>query len=400
MSPDQGCDPDPPTTDGPRIAMVPTVAHRKFDPNPYRGGNVPNQSSTPQTWRAHVRGTKRAQTARGGILGRQSLTTRTERGPLGPKARQRAEVVMRAPLARARGIGRLAPPSTGASLKALIHCAPRPARLADRFSRPAHSAGVWGCRPRLRAMGRALRRPRQGWMHNAGMADLVSRLPTSVASAPSLVDGIQVVLRDAIAQGILPKGYRLREMTLAAHFGCSSTPIREAIRRLEHDGLVKIYPRRGAEVISFSARDVAELYEVRLLLECHAIREGVMRQPSVGDLARVEALVEAQGRGLDDAASSNLDADFHEAITALAGNAVIAELVARTTRQIEAVQSRTDSTVRGGRAAAYEAHKAILQAVERGDAAAAETAMREHLTWSEAAVLASMTERSPARAPD
>lgn len=230
-------------------------------------------------------------------------------------------------------------------------------------------------------------------MHNALMTDLAERLPATVASAPTLVDGIHRTLRDAIAHGRLPKGYRLREMPLADHFGCSTTPVREAIRKLEHEGLVKIYPRRGAEVTAFTTTEVADLYETRLVLECYAIRKGTELRPSASDLADTKALLKRQKDTVADGAGAPpLDAEFHQAITALAGNPVIAELVARATRQIEAVQSRSDAVVKGGRVAAHKAHDAILKAVARGDADRAERLMREHLEWARDAVMSSLDE--------
>ena len=229
-------------------------------------------------------------------------------------------------------------------------------------------------------------------MHNAFMTDLDERVPATVTGAPTLVEGIHQALRDSIAHGTLPPGYRLREIPLAAHFECSTTPVREAIRKLEHEGLVKIYPRRGAEVTSFTLTEVEHLYEARMVLETYATRKGAEKRPTAADLAPVRALLEKQKKAVTDGANlPPMDADFHEAITALAGNPVIAELVARATRQIEAVQSRSDAVVKGGSANAHKAHNAILKAVAKGDADVAEQLMREHLEWAGTAVTSSLS---------
>src|SRR5262245_16730232 len=79
-------------------------------------------------------------------------------------------------------------------------------------------------------------------------------------------------LRRAILQGVLRPGDRLRQETLAAELGVSRIPLRDAFRRLEAEGLIRIDGRRGARVASLSADDVAELYELRRLLEVHCIR--------------------------------------------------------------------------------------------------------------------------------
>lgn len=221
------------------------------------------------------------------------------------------------------------------------------------------------------------------------MTDLAERIPPGLAGGTSLVDGIRLALRSAIAEGALPPGYRLREIPLAAHFECSTTPVREAIRKLEAEGLVRIYPRRGAEVTAFSVSEVEHLYEMRLVLETYAARKGARRKPTEEDLAPVRAVLRRHKAALDDGRPRPpMDDEFHEAITALAGNPVIAESAARLTRQIVSVQARVGSEVKGGRAEAYAAHTKILEAVAAGDARAAEKLMREHLEWARDAVLA------------
>lgn len=230
-------------------------------------------------------------------------------------------------------------------------------------------------------------------MHNVDMTDLTERIPSTLISAPTVVDGIHLTLRDAISQGQLPKGYRLREMALAAHFGCSVTPVREAIRRLEHEGLVTIYPRRGAQVASLSTSEVADLYETRLVLECYAVRKAAERKPAKPELAEARAMLSRQRASLSDQEhTAPLDAEVHQALTVLAGNPVIAELASHATRQIEAVQARVGAVVPGGRNAAYKAHQEILKAIAAGDADNAESLMRKHLEWTRDAVLAQLDE--------
>lgn len=227
------------------------------------------------------------------------------------------------------------------------------------------------------------------------MTELADRIPATVAAAPTLVEGIQNALREAIATGRLPSGYRLREIPLAAHFECSTTPVREALRKLEHEGLVKVYPRRGAEVTAFSLSEVEHLYEARLVLETYATRRAAERKPSQAELEPVHDLLARQEEAISDAAGRPpLNAEFHEALTALAGNTVISELAARLTRQIEAVQARSGTAVKEGHQPAVKAHRAILRAMAKGDADRAEKLMREHLEWTRQAVSDSMRENA------
>lgn len=96
-------------------------------------------------------------------------------------------------------------------------------------------------------------------------------------------------LRRAILQGILPPGERLRQETLAAELGVSRIPLRDAFRRLEAEGLIRIDGRRGARVASLTADDVSELYELRRLLEVHCVRLAIRNLTDDG----VEELVRA-----------------------------------------------------------------------------------------------------------
>ncbi len=89
------------------------------------------------------------------------------------------------------------------------------------------------------------------------------------ASAEEAATG---ALRHAILQGDLKPGDRLRQEVLAAELGVSRIPLRDAFRRLEAEGLIQIDGRRGARVVTLSVDDVAELYELRRLLEVHCAR--------------------------------------------------------------------------------------------------------------------------------
>lgn len=226
------------------------------------------------------------------------------------------------------------------------------------------------------------------------MDELADRIPTAVAGGTTLVEGIRTALRSAITNGSLPPGFRLREIALAEHFACSTTPVREAIRKLESEGLVKVYPRRGAEVTTFTTSEVDHLYEVRLVLETHSIRKAAGLHPDEAALAPLKALIDRQQELVRDGAEQVdlVDAEIHEQFALLAGNPAMAQLVARSTRQIEAVQSRMDIWVEGGTDLALAAHREIFDAVRRGDPEAAQDAMRMHLETARKVVGESLRE--------
>jgi DNA-binding GntR family transcriptional regulator len=221
--------------------------------------------------------------------------------------------------------------------------------------------------------------------------DLEGLLPTSLAGAPTLVEGIRDALRSAIATGGLPAGYRLREVPLAEHFVCSTTPVREAIRKLENEGLVKLYPRRGAEVTSFTTSEVQDLYEIRMVLETFIVRRAAERRPGPEELAPLRRLVEEQEhRHRTGEPGPAIDAEIHQAIAKAGRNPELAELVAQVTRQIEAVQARSQATIEGGLAHASATHRALHDAIAAGDGDAAEREMREHLEWAARAIAESL----------
>jgi DNA-binding GntR family transcriptional regulator len=96
-------------------------------------------------------------------------------------------------------------------------------------------------------------------------------------------------LREAILSGILAPGARLRQEELADVFGTSRIPVREALRALEYEGLVSSEPHRGFTVTALDADDVEEVYDLRILLESHALR---LALPLITDedLEEIEAL--------------------------------------------------------------------------------------------------------------
>ena len=106
----------------------------------------------------------------------------------------------------------------------------------------------------------------------------------------SLVDVAYVALRDAITSGTLLPGARLREAALAKHFAVSTTPIREALRRLDREGLVRLAPNRGAVVTEFNLREILDLFEIRELLECGAARRAANQTSR--DVRHAERLVD------------------------------------------------------------------------------------------------------------
>jgi DNA-binding GntR family transcriptional regulator len=102
--------------------------------------------------------------------------------------------------------------------------------------------------------------------------DLRQIIAAARASNVTIQDLVLTSLREAILTGVLGPGARLRQEDLAERFGTSRIPVREALRALEYEGLVTSEPNRGFTVSELDADDVEEVYDLRIVLEAHAVR--------------------------------------------------------------------------------------------------------------------------------
>jgi DNA-binding GntR family transcriptional regulator len=211
----------------------------------------------------------------------------------------------------------------------------------------------------------------------------------------SLVDGIAATIHARVLNGTIPRGSRLRQEALAAEFGVSRTPVREALRKLQASGIVELQPNRGAVVRGPSAREIREAYEVRAELEGLAAELATVR---IGDadlrrLREAEALFRravetvlarrqrgARPRWDDESAWVRGNDLFHQAILDAAANARLSATIADLHRSFP--RDLTWAPLSGNSRLLEEnvgQHAAVLEAIERGDAAAARQRMIDHV---------------------
>lgn len=194
-------------------------------------------------------------------------------------------------------------------------------------------------------------------------------------------------LRGKILSGELPAGSRLLPESLAESLSISQTPVKEALVRLEADGLVEAQSRRGAVVRRFTAIDVGELYEARTLIELNAVRAGLKDKrfvPAViDDLAQLLAqhIAETERRtedGLRNALA--LDREFHAKLVALGGNGFISDWHTKIMRQTHTmvVYSSDDYTTHP----TVREHEEILAALSTGETKSSIAALERHLARS------------------
>jgi DNA-binding GntR family transcriptional regulator len=197
-------------------------------------------------------------------------------------------------------------------------------------------------------------------------------------------------LLSEVFQGRLRAGQHLVTRELAARFGVSHTPIREALIAMAGTGIIDLVPNRGAVVRRVTARDVREIGQVRRVLECEAVRLacGRIDPRELGLLAdglRRQAALPAEGwAGWIDAARA-LDSRLHDRISASCGNAFLAHELSRLKilfRAFRDVAWEYDAATNDHRRLAAESHEhlAIVEALAAGDGRAAARAMGRHIT--------------------
>jgi DNA-binding GntR family transcriptional regulator len=194
-------------------------------------------------------------------------------------------------------------------------------------------------------------------------------------------------LRERIVSGRLSAGHRLLPDELALALSISATPIKEALVRLEQDGLVATETRRGAVVRRFAPDEVVDLYEARAMIELHALARGCAEGRA--NAAFAEQLQAIQTRLLAHRAKKSMeglvealasDRAFHGLIVTLAGNRTMAEWHIRVLMQTHTVRNYSLASYAPRRLA--DEHAAIIAAIQNGDARTAHAALERHLRLS------------------
>jgi len=184
-------------------------------------------------------------------------------------------------------------------------------------------------------------------------------------------------LLDDIRLGLRPPGTRLRESDLAERLGISRTPVREAIRQLEADGLVVHLPRQGAAIRGLDHAEVVELYEMRAVLEGTAARLAarVITPIELAELATIDDLL---GQAPASQQAQELNRQFHRTLLEAARNRFLVKSM-RALQKTLLILGRSTLADPERAAQAMAEHQSVLDALRKGDALRAETAMRAHV---------------------
>jgi DNA-binding GntR family transcriptional regulator len=202
-----------------------------------------------------------------------------------------------------------------------------------------------------------------------------------VESSATAADRAYAYVKQQLLDGTLADGTLLSEGAIAEAVGISRTPVREAFLALASEGLLELYPKRGALVVPLTTADVSDLFETRTLIETHCLRraldadpEGV-RRAAAAELARQRRLLAAG----DLAAFIEADRAFHRTWMAAGRSPILLGLYDRLRDRQQRVAARVLATGPRRAQQLMAEHERILDRVRAGDADGAAVALAEHL---------------------
>jgi DNA-binding GntR family transcriptional regulator len=193
---------------------------------------------------------------------------------------------------------------------------------------------------------------------------------------------------DKIINEKLRPGTPLREDHLAAEFGLSSTPVREAFRKLEHEGWVESFPYKGTYLKKFSREEIKDIYLLREALECIAIGQA-MQNATANDWDKIAAALDAEKKYIGQmhanpsdvaAPSFGPDLDFHSLIAKASHSNIFMKRCGALQMQLSCIMMSMDiKTSFEDIKETYEEHNLIYSAMRRGWVKSAEELIRSHI---------------------
>lgn len=191
-------------------------------------------------------------------------------------------------------------------------------------------------------------------------------------------------LREAIVEGKLNPGQRLMEVQLAEQLGVSRTPVREAIRKLELEGLVVMLPRKGAYVANMSLKDIIDVLEIRATLEglASSLAAERINPENIKELEKIAKEFEESAKSSDVDVLLKKDVEFHECIFKSTNNKKLHQLINSLWEQVYRFRETYIAdyeTVKN----IIDEHKAIVDAIKKGDNELAKKYAKEHIEKAE-----------------
>jgi DNA-binding GntR family transcriptional regulator len=209
------------------------------------------------------------------------------------------------------------------------------------------------------------------------------------------------VLRDQILKRQTKPGEKLSVEEIASALGVSRTPVVNALKLLEADGLVEILPRKGTFVTKITARDVIELFDVRLMIEIYAA-EQIFKRGKVEELladiheplAQMQAAISEESY-IDYDTYIESDRDLHAQLVKEVGNQRLSSIYADLNIHMQVARAHYLNTVENAEQAQVE-HEAMVNALANRDVESLKRALTDHITHVKERILALLEERSGA----
>ena len=215
----------------------------------------------------------------------------------------------------------------------------------------------------------------------------------------SLPDVIANDLRERILSGELAEGEVIRQEALADEYDVSRMPIREALKRLDSEGLVHLTNNRGASVVKHSIAEIAEIFDLRILIEVDLFKRAIPNMTQA-DFARCEGILdkmEASYDADDVTQWGALNFDYHTALYAAAGRNLTNELLHRVNLQSDRYV-RMHLSIGGKRESAKDEHRRLLSFAKAGDVDAAAALLTHHISQTKTELLGVIAELRDAEA--
>jgi DNA-binding GntR family transcriptional regulator len=204
------------------------------------------------------------------------------------------------------------------------------------------------------------------------------------------VDNAYRAIRDGIASGTYAQGSHITAQQLAQRTGLSRTPVREAMRRLDAEGLISLIPNRGAFVARWTRTEIEQIYELRVILEAFAAQTAAERA-TPDQIAALRAIAETMRAAVrshepDYDAIAEANGDFHRAVLDACGNTRLREVLGSLT-EIPLILSTFRSYSRAELKRSAAQHGELVEAIASRDGALAGAVMTAHIRMARQTLL-------------
>jgi DNA-binding GntR family transcriptional regulator len=215
-------------------------------------------------------------------------------------------------------------------------------------------------------------------------SDRAPRLTPAISN--SLVQIAYDAIRNSILDGGFAMGEHIVEVRVSDELGTSRAPVREALRRLQQEGLVVEHPRRGIFVREITAKDFIDIYNVRIAVECAAARLIGLHQPSLKPIEKTVAQMQQAAARKQVSKTVDLELSVHQQICDASGNDYLASVFRSLSGPVRMALGIDDAAYERLEDVANE-HVPLLEALSSGDGERAARAVHKHIVASVGPVL-------------